>query len=233
MDFGFEVDLNAAGEIFAARAFISKSTLRAAVSPGATVVATVQDILDSGDELAIIEGATRYVGSVVEQVGAGFKITPAIASPFSTAAEVFEIVSASYQTSDTTLVSRKFTAFNRQPEPADIAAFFSRIATQDLERLVLAGGASAVTMGAPNNVTIGTASAQLMAANANRKFASLSVVTPGAKVSLAFGSNPAVLDKGITLLSGTTYSFEGDMLTLQAINGISSIAGTVIGVQEG
>jgi len=102
--------------------------------------------------------------------------------------------------------------------------------------VVISGGLplNTTTMSAPGGpVVVGVASTPLVAANANRKFLSISVVTSGARVSLGLDGNAAVLDAGITLYTAGTYVFDAMGLTTGAIEAISSIAATNVGYQEG
>lgn len=99
--------------------------------------------------------------------------------------------------------------------------------------VTLSGGLSNVfTPAGAVNVSVGVATTLLAAANANRKFLSVSIITSGARVSLGLGA-AAVLDAGITLYTAGTYVFDSSGVTTGAVNAISSIAATSVGVQEG
>lgn len=84
----------------------------------------------------------------------------------------------------------------------------------------------------PTTATVGTSSAQAVAANAARK--GLIIVNLSSNViSIGVGANPAVLDSGITLTTlGSVYqASEYDYFT-SAVNCIASGAGSVISIQE-
>ncbi len=91
---------------------------------------------------------------------------------------------------------------------------------------------TALTPSAPTTSTVGVTSALAVASNANRK--GLAIVNLSANtISIGFGSNPAVLNSGITLTQlGSVYEMsEYDYNTL-AVNCIASLAGSVISIQE-
>jgi len=92
---------------------------------------------------------------------------------------------------------------------------------------------SSWTPAAPAQVTIGAASAALVAANATRKFLYLSCVTAGARFSLHLAGGAAVLDTGITQPTFNPAAFDAATgVPLGAVNGIASGAGTVIAIQD-
>ena len=83
----------------------------------------------------------------------------------------------------------------------------------------------------PTFATVGVASAQAVAVNASRKGITL-VNTSTNIISLGFGSNPAVLNSGLTLMpNGVWNSWEYDFNTL-AINAIASGSGSNLSIQE-
>ena len=84
----------------------------------------------------------------------------------------------------------------------------------------------------PSTATVGTSSAQIVASNASRK--GLVVINLSSNVvSLAFGSNTAVLNSGITLTqNGSVYETSEYDFTLGAINAIASGASSVVSIQE-
>lgn len=101
--------------------------------------------------------------------------------------------------------------------------------------LMIGGGTAAlnkVTMQAPISVTVGTISASILAADANRKFLSLSVTTSGGIVSFAFGA-AAVLNAGLTLVGPSTVVFGSDGITTQEVFAIADAAGRNVGIQQG
>lgn len=107
------------------------------------------------------------------------------------------------------------------------------------QALSSANGA-ARTMSAPNNVTIGAASAQIIASNANRNFLALthSGTTDGSTATtstldIAFGTT-ALINKGIRMYPKQTIFLDSlDGICLQTINGISSSGNILVEFQEG
>lgn len=85
---------------------------------------------------------------------------------------------------------------------------------------------------APTFVTVGVTSAEAVASNASRKGLAI-VNTSNNTISLAFGSNPAVLNSGITLTTiGSVYEMSEYDYSTQAINAIASVASSNITIQE-
>jgi len=97
--------------------------------------------------------------------------------------------------------------------------------------LVVATEESPVTFSAPTFATVGVASGLVLAANALRRAAILTVTTPGARVSLGF-TVAAVLDSGITVFQGQPVVLDANLMSTQAINAISNVAGTNLAIQE-
>lgn len=88
-----------------------------------------------------------------------------------------------------------------------------------------------LTGAAPTSASVGVASAQAVAANANRKGLVL-VNTSANRISLGFG-NAAVLDSGITLNpSGGVFVMDEFCFSTQAINAIASGAASNLAIQE-
>jgi hypothetical protein len=88
-----------------------------------------------------------------------------------------------------------------------------------------------LTPSAPTAASVGVASAQVVAANANRKGLVL-VNTSTNRISLGFGS-AAVLDSGATLMaSGGTYNMGEYDFDLGAVNAIASGASSNLSIQE-
>lgn len=82
----------------------------------------------------------------------------------------------------------------------------------------------------PTFATVGVASAQAVAANANRKGLIL-VNTSANRISLGFGA-AAVLDSGITLYPQGAYNMGEYDFDLGAVNAIASAAGSNLAIQE-
>jgi len=91
---------------------------------------------------------------------------------------------------------------------------------------------TALTASAPTNATVTASSTLIVASNASRKGLAIINIT-GNPVSLGFGSNPAVLNSGITLTTiGSVWeTSEYDFVT-SAVNAISSVASNVVSIQE-
>jgi hypothetical protein len=89
---------------------------------------------------------------------------------------------------------------------------------------------TALTASAPAAGSVGVASAQLVASAATRKGLVL-VNTSVATVSLGFGA-AAVLNSGITLLPGDSWSMDEYCFSTGAINAIASVAASNVAVQE-
>lgn len=90
---------------------------------------------------------------------------------------------------------------------------------------------SALTPLAPATATAGLASGNILAANANRRGLVISN-TSANRIFLAFGSNNAVLNKGIYLSPGGVWEMESSTFTTQAVNAIASGAGSTVSIQE-
>ena len=83
----------------------------------------------------------------------------------------------------------------------------------------------------PTFATVGTSSAQAVAANTSRTGLVL-INTSTARISLAFGTS-AVLYSGITLnASGGTFEMDEFMFDTGAVHAIASAAGANLGIQE-
>lgn len=87
-----------------------------------------------------------------------------------------------------------------------------------------------LTPSAPAAATVGISSASAVAANANRKGLSI-VNTSINRVSLGFGQ-VAVLNSGVTLFPGGTYTMDENSFDLGAVNAIASASSSNISVQE-
>lgn len=83
---------------------------------------------------------------------------------------------------------------------------------------------------APTFATVGVASAQAVAANANRKGLIL-INTSVNRISLGFGA-AAVLDSGVTLYPQGAYNMGEYDFDLGAVNAIASAAGSNLAIQE-
>lgn len=90
---------------------------------------------------------------------------------------------------------------------------------------------TALTASSPTAATVGVASAQIVAANANRKGLVL-INTSNNVISLAFGAT-AVLNSGITLVGrGGTYVMDEYTFNTSAVNAIASSASSNLTIQE-
>lgn len=87
-----------------------------------------------------------------------------------------------------------------------------------------------LTPASPTFATVGVASAQAVAANANRK-GLLLINTSANRISLGFGA-AAVLDSGVTLYPGGTFNMAQEDFDLSAVNAIASAAASNLAVQE-
>lgn len=99
--------------------------------------------------------------------------------------------------------------------------------------LALSGTVStktALTASAPVMATVGVVSAQIVAANANRKGLILVNISANT-ISLGFGS-AAVLNSGVTLLSGYAYNMAEYDFHVGAVNAIASAASSDLPIQE-
>lgn len=89
-----------------------------------------------------------------------------------------------------------------------------------------------LTPSAPAVASVGTGSAQAVAANANRKGLILrNVSSSGQRISLGFGAT-AVLDSGVTLYVGDSFCMGEYDFDVGAVNAIASAASGSLGVQE-
>lgn len=88
-----------------------------------------------------------------------------------------------------------------------------------------------LTPSSPTFSSVGVASAQAVAANANRKGLVLVNTSDTATISLGFGA-AAVLNSGITLAPGDVYIMDEYTFDLGAVNAIASAASTNLAVQE-
>ena len=86
------------------------------------------------------------------------------------------------------------------------------------------------TPSSPTAASVGVASAQAVAANANRRNLVL-INTSNATISLGFGS-AAVLNSGITLYPGGVFEMGLTCLDLGAVNAIASAAASNLAIQE-
>lgn len=87
-----------------------------------------------------------------------------------------------------------------------------------------------LTPSSPTAATVGTSSAQALAANANRKGLIL-VNTSANTISVGLGST-AVLNSGITLYPGGTFQMDEFCFDLGAVNSIASAASSNLAIQE-
>lgn len=103
--------------------------------------------------------------------------------------------------------------------------------------IVVGGGGIAplnVFVGAsPTFFTAGVASAPAIAANAARKWISITVTTAGGQISLGLDGNAAVLGSGITVFTGQPVVFDADGVSLGAIAIIANMAGVNVSIQQG
>lgn len=90
----------------------------------------------------------------------------------------------------------------------------------------------ALTASAPASASVGTTSAQAVAANAGRKGLVL-VNRSNAVISIAFGASAAVVDDGITLEPmGGSFTMTKDTFTTAAVNAIAGSAASKLAIQE-
>jgi|GEM_PF-3106499 len=89
---------------------------------------------------------------------------------------------------------------------------------------------TALTASAPTASSVGVVSAQVLAANANRKGLHLTN-TSIANISLGFGSS-AVLNSGITLTPNGVFWMDEDSFNTAAVNAIASVAASNLAIQE-
>ena len=86
-------------------------------------------------------------------------------------------------------------------------------------------------MSAPAATAVGVASGTLVAENLNRGFLALKNLGPQ-RISIAFGT-AAILDSGISLDVGESFTFDRGVMTTQEIFAISVGAGATVTAQEG
>lgn len=89
-----------------------------------------------------------------------------------------------------------------------------------------------LTASTPTTATVGTSSAQVVASNSSRK--GLCIVNLSSNtISIGLGSNPAVLNSGITLTQlGSVYEMSEYDYVTGAVNAIASASSSVISIQE-
>lgn len=92
-------------------------------------------------------------------------------------------------------------------------------------------GLNNLTPSAPTFATVGVADGIAVAANANRRGLIL-VNTSVNIISIAFGSNPAVLNSGITLTPYGAWTMQDITFTTAQINAIAGAAGSNLAIQE-
>lgn len=89
---------------------------------------------------------------------------------------------------------------------------------------------AALTASSPTAATVGASSAQALASNSTRKGLVL-VNTSANTISLAFGAT-AVLNSGITLDPGASFTMTTNTLSTAAVNAIASAASSNLAIQE-
>lgn len=89
---------------------------------------------------------------------------------------------------------------------------------------------TALTASAPTSASVGVATAEAVASNASRKGLTLVNLSVN-RISLGFGS-AAVLDSGITLYPGDSFSMEEYCFSTAAVNAIASAAASALAIQE-
>jgi hypothetical protein len=88
-----------------------------------------------------------------------------------------------------------------------------------------------LTVLSPTSATVGMSSSQIVAANVSRK--GLVLINCSAnRISLAFGSSPAVLDAGITLYPTGVFEMDPHISTMGTVQAIASGVGSVLSIQE-
>lgn len=121
-----------------------------------------------------------------------------------------------------------------------VSAYTSGTANSLLRASQVTGAAGAVTAAAFATVTntspslTSATATQILAANANRKYAYISNNT-GFSVSIQFGSGTGLnsTSKGLVIATGNFYELKGDNLYTGAIFAYTQAGGTVLGVAEG
>lgn len=88
-----------------------------------------------------------------------------------------------------------------------------------------------LTASAPTFATVGTSSAQAVAANASRKGLVL-INTSSNVISLGIGASPAVLNSGITLVPYGVYVADEYEYFTSAVNAIASAVSSNLSIQE-
>lgn len=89
-----------------------------------------------------------------------------------------------------------------------------------------------LTASVPATSTVGAASAEAVAANGSRKGLAITNLSTNV-ISLGFGTNPAVLNSGITLTQyGSVYEMSEYDYVTSSVNAIASSGSSVIGIQE-
>ena len=84
---------------------------------------------------------------------------------------------------------------------------------------------------APSSSSVGVTSSQVVAANPSRKGLVL-INTSVNHISFGIGSNPAVLDSGITLTQNGVWDMSEYDYVTSAINAIASASGSNLTIQE-
>lgn len=92
-------------------------------------------------------------------------------------------------------------------------------------------GFSTITPGYPTQISVGTASTQLFAANPNRRYVHI-VNNTTETIYIQFQS-AAALNQGIKMQPGSFYTLESTNLWLGTINAIGNLASQLIDVLEG
>lgn len=111
-------------------------------------------------------------------------------------------------------------------------ALLNAVLTGGRYALLTTNKGGGLTPSAPAAASVGVASAEEIAANTSRK-GLVCVNTSANAISLAFGTNDAVLNSGITLnASGGTWVMDEHTFTTQAVNGIAGGAASNMAVQE-
>lgn len=88
------------------------------------------------------------------------------------------------------------------------------------------------TGSAPATVTIGAASATVIASNANRKGLVITNTSALGVLYLNFAAGTAVVGSGVTLYAHDSFYMDAYSFTTAQINAIASLAGTTVSVQE-
>lgn len=90
------------------------------------------------------------------------------------------------------------------------------------------------TASAPSSVSVGVASALAVAANASRKGLVLtSLLGNTGRISLSLvAASPAVVDSGMILLPGDSFTMDAFTFTVSQINAISNVAAQTLSIQE-